>query len=40
MAEIFQGVAPIRFEGKSSTNPLSFKYYDKDQVVLGKTMAE
>ena len=40
MAEFFQGIAPIKFEGKTSTNPLSFKYYDKDQKVLGKSMAE
>src|SRR6478735_12195371 len=40
MAEFFQGIAPIRFEGKNSDNPLSFKYYDKDQKVLGKSMAE
>ena len=40
MTDIFQGIAPIRFEGKTSTNPLSFKYYDKDKIVLGKTMAE
>ena len=33
MAEFFQGIAPIKFEGKNSRNPLSFKYYDKDQKV-------
>lgn len=31
---------PIPFEGKDSTNPLSFKYYNKDQIVGTKTMAE
>jgi xylose isomerase len=31
---------PIRFEGLDSTNPLAFKVYDKDRVVLGKTMEE
>ena len=31
---------PIRFEGKESRNPLAFKYYDKNQRVGGKTMAE
>jgi xylose isomerase len=30
----------IPFEGKESTNPLAFKYYDKGQHVGGKTMAE
>ncbi len=37
----FPGVeSPIIFEGKDSKNPLSFKYYNKDQVVGSKTMAE
>jgi xylose isomerase len=31
---------PIPFEGKESKNPLAFKYYNKDQKVGGKTMAE
>jgi xylose isomerase len=31
---------PITFEGRGSKNPLSFKFYDKDRVVMGKTMAE
>lgn len=31
---------PIAFEGIDSRNPLSFKYYDKSRVVMGKTMAE
>jgi len=30
----------IQFEGKDSKNPLSFKYYNKDQKVGNKTMAE
>jgi xylose isomerase len=30
----------IPFEGKNSKNPLAFKYYNKDQKVGGKTMAE
>jgi xylose isomerase len=31
---------PIPYEGKDSTNPLAFKYYNKDQIVGTKTMAE
>jgi xylose isomerase len=30
----------IKFEGKDSKNPLAFKYYNKDQKVGNKTMAE
>ncbi len=31
---------PIQYEGKDSKNPLAFKYYNKDQKVGNKTMAE
>jgi xylose isomerase len=31
---------PIPYEGKDSKNPLAFKYYNKDQKVGNKTMAE
>ncbi|MCA9732525.1 xylose isomerase [candidate division KSB1 bacterium] len=30
----------IAYEGKDSKNPLSFKFYDKDRKVGGKTMAD
>jgi xylose isomerase len=38
--EYFKGIGKIAFEGKGSKNPLAFKYYDKNKVVAGKTMAE
>lgn len=31
---------PIPYEGAQSTNPLAFKWYDKDRIVLGKRMEE
>lgn len=31
---------PIPYEGRDSKNPLAFKYYNKEQRVAGKTMAE
>ena len=40
MSEYFKGIDPIRFEGPDSTNPLAFRYYDKDRLVLGKTMEQ
>ena len=40
MSEFFPNVPVIRFEGKDSTNPLAFKYYDPERVILGKTMKE
>ena len=33
-------IGKINYEGPKSTNPLSFKYYNKDEVVLGKKMSE
>lgn len=33
-------VDKIKYEGPKSTNPLSFKYYNADEVVGGKTMRE
>lgn len=39
-ASYFADIEPIKFEGIESTNPLAYRYYDKDRVVMGKTMAE
>ncbi len=36
----FPNIEKIKFEGKGSKNPLSFKYYDENKVVAGKTMKE
>ena len=38
--EFFPGIGKIKFEGKSSRNPLAFKYYDEDQMVAGKKMKD
>ena len=40
MATYFKGIDSIKYEGKTSDNPLAFKYYNPDQVVAGKTMRE
>ncbi len=40
MAEIFKNLPKVRYEGAKSTNPLAFKYYDPDRIVLGKPMKE
>jgi len=40
MTEFFKGIAPIKYEGPESDNPLAFRWYDKDRVVLGKRMEE
>jgi xylose isomerase len=36
----FADIEPIKFEGLDSTNPLAFRYYDKNRVVMGKTMED
>ena len=34
--KFFGRTEPLRYEGKDSTNPLAFRWYDKDRVVLGQ----
>ena len=36
----FKGIEKINYEGPTSKNPLAFKYYNPDEVVMGKTMKE
>lgn len=38
--DYFSKFKPIIFEGKESSNPFSYRYYDPKQMVLGKTMEE
>lgn len=38
--EIFPTIKQIKYEGPQSNNPLAFKFYDANKVVLGKTMQE
>ncbi len=40
MSNFFESVGPIAYEGPDSDNPLAFRHYDKDRVVLGKPMAD
>ena len=40
MKKYFTSVRKIKYEGPKSTNPLAFKQYNADEVVLGKTMKE
>ena len=39
MKEYFKQ-GPIKYEGPKSKNPFSFKYYNKDEVIMGKPMKE
>ncbi len=40
MTEFFPGVGKIKYEGADSNDPFSFKHYDADEVIGGKSMAE
>lgn len=41
MSTFFPKIDTIKYEGKESTNPFAFKYYDPNRVVMGgKTMKE
>ncbi len=40
MSEFFKNISKIPFEGKQSTNPLAFKYYNPDEIIDGKPMRE
>ncbi len=39
-SEAFPKIKKIRYEGPDSKNPLSFRYYNEDEVIEGKTMKE
>ena len=38
--EYFKGIEKIQFEGRTSDNPLAFKFYDENRMVRGKSMKE
>lgn len=38
--EFFPTVGKIEFEGRESKNPLAFKFYDPEKVVMGKKMKD
>ncbi|MCL2376555.1 MAG: xylose isomerase [Defluviitaleaceae bacterium] len=40
MSEYFKGIGNISYEGSKSDNPLSYKYYNPEEVVAGKTMRD
>ena len=40
MSKIFNNIPEIKYEGKNTKNPLAFRYYDADRVIMGKKMSE
>jgi xylose isomerase len=40
VTDFFKGISPAKYEGPSSSNPLAFRHYNKDEMVLGKRMED
>jgi len=40
MTSYFKDIAPIEYRGPDSDDPLAFRHYDKDRLVLGKRMED
>ncbi|GHA45978.1 xylose isomerase [Photobacterium aphoticum] len=40
MTDYFKHINNIQFEGKDTTNPLAFRHYDADRMILGKSMKD
>lgn len=40
MTQFFADITPIQFEGQNSSNPLAFRHYNPDEVVLGKRLED
>lgn len=40
MTEFFENVDKIKYEGSETTNPLAFRHYDKNKMILGKSMKD
>ena len=40
MTDFFKGIDKAQFEGEDSTNPLAFRHYNPDEVILGKRMED
>jgi xylose isomerase len=40
VTDFFKGISPVKFEGAESANPLAYRHYNKDEMVLGKRMED
>jgi xylose isomerase len=40
VTDFFKGISPVKFEGPNSANPLAYRHYNKDEMVLGKRMED
>ena len=40
MSDFFKGIAPVPFKGPDSDDPMAFRFYEPDRMVLGKRMED
>jgi len=40
VTDFFKGISPVKFEGPQSSNPLAYRFYNKDELVMGKRMED
>jgi xylose isomerase len=40
MTTFFKGLKPVKFKGPRSKDPLSYRHYNKDELVMGKRMED
>ncbi len=40
MTDFFKGISPVKYEGPESKNPLAYRFYNKDELVMGKRMED
>jgi xylose isomerase len=40
MTDFFKGVKPAKYKGPRSKDPLAYRYYNKDELVMGKRMED
>ena len=38
--DFFSGIDKIKYEGPDSTNPMAFRHYNPDEMVMGKRMED
>ncbi len=40
MSSLFSDLSPVRYEGPDSTDPLAYRWYDPERIVLGKPLKD
>ena len=40
MTDFFKGIEPVRYEGPDTENPLAYRHYDADAIVMGKRLED